>query len=65
MVQPPPPKPEPPGVRCPRCGSADSRVDATRRLAGGRIRRYRECECGHRFCTLEVPTNEAVKPEKP
>jgi len=40
-------------VNCPLCGSSDTRVIDTTRVARG-IRRRRQCkECTHRFSTLE------------
>lgn len=40
------------GLRCPECGSLRHTV-IFRRLAEGKFRRRRQCECGHRFTTVE------------
>ncbi len=41
-------------VKCPFCGSTESRViDSRDTEAGDAVRRRRECECGRRFTTYE------------
>lgn len=43
---------------CPECRFFNSRVNETRRLANGWIRRHRRCledECGARWYTYEIP----------
>lgn len=55
-------EPEPPGLRCPKCGCRDLRVTKTVRLAAGRIRRYRRCRhCARPLTTLEMPVAEAKR----
>ncbi len=42
------------GLECPRCGCRHFEVLYTRPVAGGRIRRRRECRhCGRRITTHE------------
>lgn len=49
--------PNAPGLRCVGCGCGHFRVVATRRLAGGRIGRRRECRhCRQRITTIESST---------
>jgi len=49
-----PPKDQPVGLTCPRCGCADLRVNNTRCMPG-RIVRYRQCRhCGRKVTTYEV-----------
>ncbi len=46
--------PEDRGIRCPKCGCGHFRVIYTRRAAGGRLVRRRECRhCGRRVTTTE------------
>ena len=46
----------PVGIVCPRCQCADLRTTHTRRLPGGRVRRYKRCRhCGKVVTTLEAP----------
>jgi len=39
-------------LRCPKCGSKNTRVYDSR-PSEGTIRRFRECKFGHRFATVE------------
>lgn len=45
--------------RCPKCKAA-TRVLRTRSDDVGRAVRYRECECGYRFTTREIPVGETA-----
>lgn len=50
-------------MRCPLCGSSDTKVVDTRHDAQGNVRRRRECAtCGQRFSTVEraILTNPLV-----
>lgn len=43
---------------CPNCSYFNSRVNETRRLRNGWVRRHRRCleeECAHRWFTYEIP----------
>lgn len=45
---------------CPGCQYFNSRVNETRRLRNGWVKRHRRCleeECGHRWYTYEIPKN--------
>lgn len=46
---------------CPQCDTFNSRVNETRRLRNGWVRRHRRCleeECSHRWYTYELPKDE-------
>ena len=48
-------------MKCPGCGSLDSRVLDSRPTADGSVKRRRECNgCGRRFNTYEVVENAPV-----
>lgn len=50
--------PEQSGVSCPECESIDSSVINSRPLKGDKglmVRRRRQCQCEHRFNTVEIP----------
>ena len=53
-------------MRCPKCGSLESRVVDSRLGRGDRsIRRRRECStCSHRFTTLEEVLREGLMVRK-
>ncbi len=40
-------------MRCPNCAGAENRVLETRAINLG-IRRRRQCQCGHRWATVEI-----------
>jgi len=43
---------------CPNCDYFNSKVNETKRLINGWVKRHRRClqeDCGHRWYTLEVP----------
>lgn len=45
---------------CPACDYFASKVNETRRLQGGWVKRHRRClieDCGHRWYTLEIPVS--------
>jgi transcriptional repressor NrdR len=41
------------GVACPQCKQRQSEVIDSRGTKSGKVRRRRECPCGHRFTTYE------------
>ena len=44
------------GIVCPKCHCADLRTTHTRRLPGGRVRRYKRCRhCDRVVTTIEAP----------
>lgn len=46
---------------CPQCGYFNARVNETRRLRNGWVRRNRRCleeECSHRWYTYEIPCDK-------
>lgn len=48
-----------------KCGSQVSEVTNTRKLDDGTIRRRRTCShCGHKFSTLEIPSEKVEVLEK-
>lgn len=44
--------------RCTKCGNPNTSVSDSRPTGAYRIRRMRRCKCGHRFSTIEIPTEE-------
>lgn len=51
---------------CPQCGGFNSRVNETRRLRNGWVRRHRRCledECLHRWYTYEIPSVQVETPD--
>lgn len=50
------------GIRCPKCGSTNSRVIDTKHRVHS-IDRYRVCDgCGHRFATMETCKGSPIRP---
>lgn len=50
-------------MKCPKCLKGVTQVTGTRRY-GNRVRRYRRCpECGHKFCTTELPADDLINME--
>lgn len=43
---------------CPNCGRMATKVIESRQKLDGTCRRRRQCECGHRFSTIEVSADK-------
>ncbi len=53
------------GIVCSRCECPDLRVTRTRKVWGGKIRRWRECQnpnCGHTNITTESGAGSTPEP---
>lgn len=43
---------------CPNCGRDGTKVIESRQKLDGACRRRRQCECGHRFSTIEISVDK-------
>lgn len=48
-------------TRCPQCFEYASKVLDTRTKDNGWLRRKRQCDCGHRWFTLEIPESDVTE----